>query len=455
MTRRLRQSLLVALSTLAALVLLGWHAWREESGAVQVLAQDGKYRWYRGNLHTHTLWSDGNDYPEMVALWYKDHGYDFLCFTDHNTLLDKERWIDVLKSRGELDAYEKLKARFTEGWIEEKISEEGRLQVRLKKHDEIAAKLSEPGNFLLIQGQEISDKLDKYPVHLNATNLRERIEPRHGDNVYEVMQRNVDAVLEQRRRSLRPMLVHLNHPNFGWGITAEDLMRVRGENFFEVYNGHPTVYNAGDSYHASTDRIWDIILTRRLTELDLPLMFGLATDDGHDYHHIPDRTSNPGRGWIYVLSRDLTPAALIDSMEKGWFYASSGVQLDRVITGRKGLYIQIHTEPDVTYTTEFIGTRKGFDRSSEPVLDKDGNEMRVTRHYSDEIGMVLKTTTGEHPAYEFQPDDIYIRARITSSRKHPNPSVPGEFERAWTQPVRGPAGWALLLPPPSPPPAKK
>ena len=35
-------------------------------------------RWWKGNLHDHTLWSDGDDYPEMVAAWYKDHGYHFL-----------------------------------------------------------------------------------------------------------------------------------------------------------------------------------------------------------------------------------------------------------------------------------------------------------------------------------------------------------------------------------------
>jgi len=33
-------------------------------------------------------------------------------------------------------------------------------------------------------------------------------------------------------------------------------------------------------------------------------------------------------------------------------------------------------------------------------------------------------------------DELYVRARVVSSRRHPNPSEPGEFERAWIQPVR-------------------
>ncbi len=110
------------------------------------------------------------------------------------------------------------------------------------------------------------------------------------------MQNNVNAVIAQRERTGVPIFVHLNHPNFHYAVTAEDLMRVRGENFFEVYNGHPGVNNSGDAEHASTERIWDIVLTLRLTELNLPLMYGLAVDDGHAYHNIPSRASEPGRG---------------------------------------------------------------------------------------------------------------------------------------------------------------
>src|SRR4051794_5106800 len=41
-------------------------------------------RWWKGNLHTHTLWSDGDDFPEMVAEWYRTHDYNFLALSDHN-----------------------------------------------------------------------------------------------------------------------------------------------------------------------------------------------------------------------------------------------------------------------------------------------------------------------------------------------------------------------------------
>lgn len=402
-----------------------------------VLAANTAERWYRGNLHTHSLWSDGDEYLEMIAVWYRDHNYDFLCFTDHNVIQRTERWIDVEKSAGKRLAYDKLRTRFPENWIEDRMRE-GRLEVKLKTFDQVVERIAEPGKYLLIQGQEITDRFQKKPIHMNASNVQEVVPPLGGDSVYDVMQNNTNAVIAQRERTGQPILIHLNHPNFGWGITAEDLAKVRGENFFEVYNGHPGVNNRGDDIHASTEQIWDIILAKRLTELDLPVMYGIATDDGHNYHQIPSRKSEPGRGWVMVLASDLSTASLIENLEKGRFYSSSGVTLNRVVSDEKGLSIDIAGAPDVEYTIEFIGTRAGFDPKSAPVTDKDGTELNVTRRYSAEIGSVLAKSTGTSASYQFTGDELYVRARITSSKLHPNPSNVGDFEQAWVQPALGP-----------------
>ncbi len=216
-------------------------------------------------------------------------------------------------------------------------------------------------------------------------------------------------------------------------------MRVHGDNFFEVYNGHPSVHNSGDAFHASTERIWDILLAHRIADLGLPLLYGLANDDGHRYHHIPSRGSEPGRGWIMVLSPKLSVDALLQAIEAGRFYASSGVRLRQVTSGPEGLNVEIDPEPGIQYTVEFIGTRADFDHKSEPVKDLSGKEIRTTRRYSDQIGRVLQTVEGETAKYQFGPNDLYVRARVTSTKRHPNPSEIGEFERAWVQPVLGPA----------------
>jgi hypothetical protein len=402
------------------------------------LASDGKLRWYCGNLHTHSMWSDGDDYLEMVGLWYKDHGYNFLCFTDHNRLAKSERWVRVNQNSSPPAALEKLKARIPKDWVEERTVGD-RHEIRLKTFDEVNRRIGEPGRFLLIQGEEISDLFGRSPIHINASNVHEAIPPMRGKSVADTIQNNFDAVIVQRERTGKPILVHLNHPNYYYGVTAEDLMRIRGDNFFEVYNGHPSVHNSGDAQHASTERIWDIILANRLGDLNMPVMYGLATDDGHRYHHIPSRGSEPGRGWVMVLAAELTPEALIASLEAGRFYATSGVKLRDVVSGPDGLDIAVDAEPGVSYTIDFIGTRSNFNRASEPMRDASGKEIRATRHYSDDIGVTFKTVRGERASFRFGRDELYVRARVTSTRHHPNPSELGEFERAWVQPVSGPA----------------
>jgi hypothetical protein len=405
--------------------------------ATSRLASNGKLHWYRGNLHTHSMWSDGDDYLEMVGLWYKDHGYDFLCFTDHNRLAKSEHWVKVSQNGSPPAALKKLKARFPKDWVEERTVD-GKNEIRLKTLDEVRARIAESGRFLLIQGEEISDLFGRSPIHINASNIQEAIPPMRGKSVADTIQNNFDAVIAQRERTGKP-IVHLNHPNYYYGVTAEDLMRIRGDNFFEVYNGHPSVHNSGDNQHASTERIWDIILANRLGDLNLPVMYGLATDDGHRYHHIPSRGSEPGRGWVMVLAPELTPEALIASLEAGRFYATSGVKLQEVASSPEGLDVAVETEPGVSYTIDFIGTRANFNRASEPIRDAAGREIRATRHYSDDIGVTFKTVHGDRASYRFGRDELYVRARVTSTKRHPNPSELGEFERAWVQPARGPA----------------
>src|SRR5690606_19937182 len=91
------------------------------------------------------------------------------------------------------------------------------------------------------------------------------------------------------------------------------------------YNGHGGTHHFGDEHHPSVERIWDIANTIRVGELQAPPLFAVATDDTHSYHG--KGSSQPGRGWIMVRAGELTPAALIEAMRRGDFYASSGVTL--------------------------------------------------------------------------------------------------------------------------------
>ncbi|HXG46513.1 MAG TPA: hypothetical protein VNO52_02730 [Methylomirabilota bacterium] len=391
-------------------------------------------RWWKGNLHTHTLWSDGDDFPEMVTEWYKTNGYHFLAISDHNTLLQGEKWITIDARPDRQWAFQRYLQRLGPHWVEQRFLNHTQ-QVRLKRLSEFRRLYEEPDRFLLIPSQEITDRHQLLPIHVNASNSRETIKPQSGASVVDVMQRNVDAVLAQRRRTGQPMFPHINHPNFGYAITAEDLMMVRGERFFEVYNGHHQVNNAGDAHHVSIDRMWDIVLAFRLTRFKLGPMYGLATDDSHNYRVFSPTNSNSGRGWVMVRAPRLTPESIIQALEAGDFYASTGVRLKDLRRDTNEIVLVIDAEPGVRYVTQFLGTLEGFDPTSQPGSRPPGTVHPVTRRYSADIGRVLAQVEGPVASYKLVGDEIYVRATVLSSKRKANGVMPNEHETAWVQPV--------------------
>jgi len=299
-----------------------------------------KGRWYKGNLHTHTLNSDGDSTPLEVATWYREHGYQFLVLSDHNFLTDVSG---------------------------------------------LNAMMAAAEKFVLIPGEEVTDSFEKKPMHMNAINLRELLQPRHGTSMAATIENNVAAIREARA------LPSLNHPNFHWAITAEDMLAAKGLTHFEVYNGHPQVNNIGGGGFQSLDQMWDVLLTagRRV--------HGVAVDDAHHFKKFGKEFSNPGHGWVWVRAASLNAADITRALENGDFYSSSGVKL-RDIRFESGEYtVEIDRADWEKTTTYFIGAN----------------------------GKVLATSYDKSPVYKLAASDQYVRARIESSA--------GTI--AWTQPV--------------------
>lgn len=365
--------------------------------------------WYKGNLHTHSLWSDGDDYPEMIMDWYKSNGYHFIGLSDHNILQEGEKWIKIPDNPLRRNAFQKYLDKFGAEWVESREVDDT-LQVRLKTLAEYAPIFSEKEKFLILKSEEITASYEKKPIHLNATNIAALIEPKGGNNVVEVVQNNIDAVLAQRDSTGQPMFPHINHPNFGWAITVEEMMQLKGERFFEVFNGHPSVNNYGDSSRIGTEVMWDQINLHYLQN-GQPLMYGLATDDSHNYHLFGPRYSNTGRGWVMVNSTTLSPEAIVKAMEAGDFYATTGVEIEKIKIKKKAIQVKIKSEPGVQYTIQFIG------------VPKDAKESTI-----------LMEVQGNKANYRFK-DEWFVRARVLSSKPKINPFQAGDVETAWIQPV--------------------
>lgn len=391
-------------------------------------ADDPPPRWLRGNTHTHTLWSDGDAPPETVVAWYADHGYDFLVLSDHNLVQNGERWFDVAAdgrlTPAKVDA---VRLRFGDDWPAIETTDSGAERMRLRTLAELKATFDRPDEFVLIPGEEVTSGFRLAQVHINALNVTETISPQRPEGVQETIQANLDAITAWGEANDRPVLAHLNHPNFRKSLAPVNLAEMRGERFFEVYNGHRSVENERVGDRPSTEEMWDQALVARLHEGagDGGLLYGIATDDAHD-HYATNAVSIPGRGWVMVRCDRVDPDAIIEAMRRGDCYASSGVFLDDVRVEGDRLIVEpagvTDAGGDETLTIEFIGTR---------VVNGEPGPI------GDVLATVRRRMNDDAPiSYVFTGDELYVRARVTSSRPHPRPYREGDREMAWTQPVR-------------------
>ncbi len=301
-------------------------------------------RWYKGNTHTHTLNSDGDSTPDEVVRWYREHGYQFLVLTDHNFHTNVEG-LNALHAADD--------------------------------------------QFLVVRGEEVTSTANGKPVHVNGLDTTRRVGPQTGapgSTVVDVLQRSVDAI---RSASGVP---HINHPNFQWALTGEDLRQVRNNKLLEIFNGHPEVNNLGGGGVPGLEEVWDRLLSSGTR------VYGIAVDDAHVFKKPGDPSvAGPGRGWVMVRAARLEPRALVEAMERGDFYASTGVVLDSFEASSTQMTVTVKQQGASKYRIQFVGRE----------------------------GRVLRDVADVTAAYTFAGDEGYVRARVLESNGR----------TAWCQPV--------------------
>src|SRR5690606_33423328 len=69
-------------------------------------------RWWKGNLHAHSLWSDGDHFPEMVLDWYRRNGYAFASLTDQDVVPATGSWINLERDSAAAAGIAEYRSRF-------------------------------------------------------------------------------------------------------------------------------------------------------------------------------------------------------------------------------------------------------------------------------------------------------------------------------------------------------
>jgi hypothetical protein len=342
--------------------------------------------WYKGNIHTHTIATDGDSAPDQVVRWYREQKYNFLVLSDHNTVVNVDG-LNALYATSEL------------------VGADRRVDVPFNP-------------FMLIRGEEVSDKfspeaatpgerdLQSKEIHLGALNVPMAVAPQGGTSVADTIQRDVDAI---RAAGGVPVV---NHPNFLWAITADDMKGLKNVGLFELFNGHMQTHNLGGGGRPSVEAIWDEVLSAGT------LLFGIAADDAHAFQKLglPNPMSAPGRGWIMVRAQAFTASAILAAMERGDFYATTGVELSDV--RRDGQTVSVTVKPfsRSKYQVQFIGKggRVLKDVPVDPVITARTGPLAPT----------VQPVT-----YDITGDEGYVRVKVVESN--------GQV--AWTQPVLVPA----------------
>ena len=414
-------------------------------------------RWWRGNLHMHTYWSDGRVFPEQAVDLYKNAlGYDFLALSEHNIFADKDdHWKPVLEKEGKwppdvtqpyFDTY--MKSPFGKD-AQTRATADGKTEVRLRPFTEIEKQFAEPGKFLLMPGVEITQVTDGINVHVNYLNLPDVVpfvkggplsKSMKGIHPTELLRQNAREVAQLAAALKRPSMLMLNHPQWVYlDIKPENLIENPDVRFFEVCNGGSSFAPPDGEPTVNNDHFWDTVNAFR-TLKGAPLIYGTGSDDTHYYFDLLNKPAGRvGVDYLVVRSAALTPDALLAAMHAGDFYTSTGVTLADIAfdPAKRTLAVKVQPAPGASYSIRFITTKKGFDqtvRTLESPAEK-GRGARTIPVYSPDIGKTVKLAEGTEAAYTMAADDLYVRAKIESSvpsayKGHFHPKV----QVAWTQP---------------------
>lgn len=273
-----------------------------------LLPKKGKF--YKANLHMHTDKSDGVGSPEEVKAAYQAEGYSVVAFTDHEVLLSHEDLTD--DSFVAITSFEKSVSLPSVSGIWE-YGKEAHFNLYAKDPNNLSCPVLNPATVWGNARRYVTDEMlaFNYRAEYSAKGFNDMI----------------------RKANEAGFLVALNHPV--WSTqNYEDYKSIDGLWGIEVYNyfSELTGYSEGDQ---PLDEL--LRLGRRV--------FPTATDDAHKIEH-------RFGGHVMIKSNKLTYKAIIQALEYGDFYASSGPEITELYLDGKTLVVECSSARSITVNTE-------------------------------------------------------------------------------------------------------
>ncbi len=287
---------------------------KQEAEILYLLPQTERV--YKANLHTHTTISDGFWTPEEVKAAYKEAGYQIVAFTDHEVCIPHPELCD--EDFLALTGYEIA------------TDEDIPLPVWAKTYhfclisrriDQAKQVCFDPRYLYIGHGAQYLDQVEIQSYAQREYNLDK-----------------INELIRQAREA--GYLVAYNHPD--WSLqNYSDYIGLEGLWGIEVYNSACVVMGHDDFQPRPFE---DLLRAGKK-------VFPLAADDMH-------RDPHKFQGWVMVAARSLAYGDVIDALENGDFYASTGPEITSLTLANGELRITCSPCRSISVETEFrIGYR--------------------------------------------------------------------------------------------------
>ena len=295
-----------------------------------LIPQRGNF--YKANLHTHSMLSDGKWDPAGIKNWYKAHGYSVVAITDHDLFIPHNDLTDddfVALNGFELgmhtDKYGKVKC----------------------CHINLIAKNPE----------------NTYPVCLHRTKYMFGNAPEYAfmmdfeedqaDTEREYSPEFFNSVFEKGKE--KGFFTTYNHP--GWSNEQyEQYSLYDGMCAMEIYN------HTGQDY---SPQAYDDLLSQGKK------VYCIASDDSHN-------SETSLGGFVMIKAKKLEYVAIMKALEAGSFYSSTGAEITALWTEDNYIHIDCTNAVKIVFSTKTRKIELRDTSSVSLVLDDADEYVRIT-----------------------------------------------------------------------------
>lgn len=286
---------------------------------------------YKANMHMHTTVSDGRMTPEETKQAFKSKGYSIVAFTDH----------EVIVPHNDLRDENFLPITSFEVAVSEKCP--GKIgQCSRTYHINLFSKDAEKTFSSAFSASAVRWEHAK-PL------IPKGMESFECPKEYSVA--CINSIIEKAQAE--GFLVSYNHPV--WSLQDySDYAQLKGLWGVELHN-------TGCVHQGYVDTVQPMEDLLRKGER----VFPLATDDAH-------RLNDCFGGWIWVLADRLEYADVMDALEKGDFYASTGPEIYEISIQEHLLTVKTSAAVSVDVATDrriFMRKGNGNDEMTEATFD--------------------------------------------------------------------------------------